>query len=339
MSESKDENRPALLEDRTILTGKRDDTKPTVVVSRCLGFCKCRYNGDVISDPFVRELQSFVNFVAVCPEVDIGLGIPRNPVRLLLQDGKVELYQSAEEKTYTEAMRQYSDGFFATVGPVHGFILKGRSPSCGIKDVKIYKGKDKGAASEKGVGIFASYAMEFAKDRPVEEEGRLTNYAIREHFLTRLFTFFRFEKCVEAGRMRDLIAFHAAHKYLLLAYNQSQYRTLGSIVANHDKKSFAEVAALYGEHLGKALARLPSRSNFINTFQHIFGYFSDQISPREKTFLLDRFQKFREEKIHGSVVINLLHTYVIQYNKEYLLDQVIWMPYPEELLDIHDSGK
>ncbi len=339
MVEPIDVNRPALLEDRTFLSGSRDETKPTVVVSRCLGFCKCRYNGDVISVPFVRELLPYVNVVTVCPEVDIGLGIPRNPVRLLLQDGKVELYQSSEEKTYTEVMREYSEGFLATVGAVHGFILKGRSPSCGIKDVKIYKGKDKGAASEKGIGIFATYAIDYAGDHPVEEEGRLTNYAIREHFLTRLFTFFRFEKCVESGRMRDLIAFHATHKYLLLAYNQSQYRTLGSIVANHEKKPFAEVVSLYREHLGKALSRLPAKSNFINTFQHIFGYFSDQISPREKAFLLDRFEKFREDRVHGSVVINLLHTYVIQYNKEYLLDQVIWMPYPEALLDIHDSGK
>jgi uncharacterized protein YbgA (DUF1722 family)/uncharacterized protein YbbK (DUF523 family) len=316
-----------------------DENKPTVVVSRCLGFCKCRYNGDVITDKFVQELGQYVNFITVCPEVDIGLGIPRNPVRLVLENDFAELYQPSNDKNYTSEMISYAETFFESLGPVHGFILKGRSPSCGIKDVKIYKGKEKGSGSVKGVGLFASFAMNLYQNLPIEEEGRLTNYAIREHFLTKLYTFFRFEKVKNSHSMKDLVKFHSDHKYLLLAYNQNQSKILGKIVANHEKKHFKEITDEYESHLGMVFAKMPNKNNYINTFLHIMGYFSDGLTSREKKFILDRFQKYREDKLHISVVLNLLRTYVIKYNLEYLLDQVIWTTYPEELLDISDSGK
>lgn len=321
------------------MADKRDENKPTVVVSRCLGFSKCRYNGDVISDSFVEQLQDHVNFITVCPEVEIGLGVPRNPIRLVLDNEKLELYQPASGNIYTDEMNQYAADLFESLGEIHGFLLKGRSPSCGTKDVKIYVNKEKAVGSIKGVGLFASRAMEQYPNLPMEEEGRLTNYAIREHFLTKLYTFFRFGKVKASGAMKELVKFHADHKYLLLSYNQSQSRLLGKIVANHEKKPFREVADLYEYHLGLALARLPSRSNYINTFMHIFGYFSDEITAGEKAFLLDRFQKYREDKIHISVVLNVLRSYVIRFNLEYLLDQVLWEAYPEELLNIKDSGK
>jgi uncharacterized protein YbgA (DUF1722 family)/uncharacterized protein YbbK (DUF523 family) len=316
----------------------QDENKPTVVVSRCLGFCKCRYNGDVITDHFVEELKQYVNFITVCPEVEIGLGIPRNPVRLVLENEKMELYQPADEKYHTEEMITYSENLFESLGPVQGFILKGRSPSCGIKDVKIYLNREKYAGTIKGVGLFASYAFKLYPNLPIEEEGRLTNYFIREHFLTKLYTFFRYKKVKDSGSMKELVKFHSDHKYLLLAYNQSQSRILGKIVANHEKKPFKEITDEYELHLGLAFAKLPNKNNYINTFMHIFGYFSDELTSREKTFILDRFQKYKEDKLHISVVLNMLRSYVIKYNREYLLDQVIWAAYPEELLNISDSG-
>ncbi len=317
----------------------QDESKPTIVVSRCLGFCKCRYNGDVIPDRFVQSLGEHVNYVTVCPEVEIGLGVPRNPVRLVMEKDALELYQPASGNTYTNEMNQYAKTFFESAGPIHGFILKGRSPSCGIKDVKIHLNKEKPTGSIKGVGVFASHAIERYPNLPIEEEGRLTNYAIREHFLTKLYTFFRFQKVKYSSSMKNLVKFHADHKYLLLAYNQNQSRILGKIVANHERKPFGVIAREYESHLGLAFARLPSRNNYINTFMHIFGYFSDALTAKEKTFLLDRFQKFKEDKVSISVVLNLMRTYVIKYDQAYLLDQVLWEAYPEALLDISDSGK
>lgn len=313
--------------------------KPTIVISRCLGFCKCRYNGDIIRDKFVEKLKEHVNYITVCPEVDIGLGTPRDTLRLVLDNEILELYQPATKKVYTKEMNDYSKNFLQSLDQIHGFILKGRSPSCGIKDVKIYLGKEKAVGSIKGVGLFASHAIKNYPYLPIEEEGRLTNYAIREHFLTKLYTFFRFQEVKNSNSMKELVKFHSDNKYLFLAYNQSQLKILGKIVANHEKKLFEEIVEKYEQHLGLAFAKVPSKNNYINTFMHIFGYFSDNLTTGEKEFILDRFNKYKEEKIHMSVVLNLLRTYVIKYDQKYLLDQSIWTAYPEELLDISDTGK
>ncbi len=316
-----------------------DQKKPTIVVSRCLGFCKCRYNGDVLSSDFVELLKPYVNYTTACPEVEIGLGVPRNPVRLVNRGGAIELYQPAEDRTYTEEMKHYAEQFFDSVGNIHGLILKGRSPSCGIKDVKIYAGTEKSSSSQKGVGIFAAHAMQRYPNLPIEEEGRLTNYAIREHFLTKLYAMFRFQTVKESRSMKELVRFHSEYKFLLLAYHQNQLRQLGKIVANHENLTIDEVMAQYERHLGLAMLKAPSRSNYINAFLHIFGYFSDTLSEKEKAFLLDRLQKYHEDKIHISAIQNVMRAYAIQCNLDYLLNQSIWLPYPEELLNISDSGR
>lgn len=113
-----------------------DRSKPTIVVSRCLGFDNCRYNGDVIMDKFVERLKPYVNYITVCPEVEIGLGVPRKAVRLVLEDEILGIYQPATGNTYTKEMKEHIGDLFKTLGDVHGFVLKGRSPTCGIKNEK-----------------------------------------------------------------------------------------------------------------------------------------------------------------------------------------------------------
>jgi len=316
-----------------------DQKKPTIVVSRCLGFCKCRYNGDVLSSDFVEMLKPYVNYITVCPEVEIGLGVPRNPVRLVNRDGKIELYQPAADRTFTQEMNQYAEELIRSLGNIHGFILKGRSPSCGIKDVKIYASAEKSSSSQKGVGIFAAQAIERYPNLPIEEEGRLTNYAIREHFLIKLYTMFRFQAVKESCSMKELVQFHSEYKFLLMAYHQNQLHQLGKIVANHENRSIDQVLELYEQHLGLAMLKAPSRSNYINAFMHIYGYFSDTLSEKERAFLLDRLQKYRADKVHISAIQNVMRAYSIQRNLDYLLNQAIWLPYPEELLNISDSGR
>ena len=316
-----------------------DTNKPTVVVSRCLGFDNCRYNGDVIMDKFVERLKPYVNYITVCPEVEIGLGVPRKPIRLVMEGDVIDVYQPDSKNTYTKEMRQHSKEVFQSLGDVHGFILKGRSPSCGIKDVKVYMGRDNYKGSTKGTGIFAADVKEAYPYLPIEEEGRLTNYGLREHFLTKLYTFFRFQKVKRSNSMSELVKFHSDNKYLLMAYNQNLLKTLGQIVANHDKKDFSHIVEAYGENLGLAFAEPPKDTSYINALMHIFGYFSDDLSSKEKEFILDRFEKYRWDQIHLSVLLTVLESYAIKYELDYLLDQTIWITYPEELLDISDTGK
>lgn len=316
-----------------------DKNKPTIVVSKCLGFCNCRYDGAIINDKFVERLKDHVNYITVCPEVDIGLGTPRKTIRLVVENDKLDLYQPATEMVFTDEMNAYSKEFLDSLGEVHGFLLKGRSPTCGVRNVKVYLGKKQATGSIKGVGLFAEQVKDRYSHLAIEEEGRLMNYAIREFFLDKLYTFFRFEQMKKENSMKALIDFHSHNKYLLMAYNQTQLRNLGKIVGNQEKKPLIEVMALYQEHLGLAFARLPRKNNYINAFMHMFGYFSDKLTAKEKEFILDMLEKYKKDKIHSTVPINLLQTYAIKYDQTYLLEQTIWSTYPQELLDISDSAR
>lgn len=312
--------------------------KPVVVVSECLGFCNCRYDGQTISDKFVKSLEEYVDYIKVCPEVEIGLGVPRSAVRLIEHEGEVELFQPGEDRFLTKEMDSFSEGFLSSVGKVDGFILKGRSPSCGIKDVKIYQSMVKGASSIKGVGRFAQRVFEMFQGAAIEEEGRLTNLALREHFLTKLYTNMRFRE-IEKGSHKDLVEFHTRHKYIIMAYSQKELKATGKIVANHLNKKYPDLYEEYKEHLGMALENPPKHTNNINTLMHIMGYFSDNMSKEEKGYVLDSLDKYRKRKTHLSVPVGILKGYAIKYKQEYMLSQYIWDPFPEELLDISDTGK
>jgi uncharacterized protein YbgA (DUF1722 family)/uncharacterized protein YbbK (DUF523 family) len=316
-----------------------NELSPQVVVSKCMGFDTCRYNGQTLPDKFVEKLKDYVDYHPVCAEVEIGLGVPRNPIRLVLENEQIVLYQPASETEYTQQMIAFSHDFFDSLKAVDGFILKGRSPSCGTKDVKVYLGKSKATGSIKGQGIFAEQVFKRYPYLAIEEEGRLTNFRIREHFLAKLYTMCSYRQMEKTGNMAALVKFQAENKYLLMAYNQKEQKVLGRIVANHEKLPVASVISSYKEHLGIAFFRIPRYSNYINVMMHIFGYFSEYLSSPEKTFILDSFEKYKSGKISLSVPINILKSYVIKYNDSYLLEQSIWAPFPEELMDISDSGK
>lgn len=313
--------------------------KPRVVVSKCLGFSACRYNGQSVPDKFVNNLKDHVEYITVCPEVGIGMGIPRDPIRVVSEKDEIILYQPSTGKEFTKEMLEYSLEFLDSLKEVDGFILKGRSPSCGIKDVKVYLGKEKPIGSTKGSGIFAAEVMKKYPYLAIEEEGRLTNFRIREHFLTKLYIMFNFRKVEKSKSMAELVKFQSDNKYLLMAYHQREQKLLGRVVANHDKKDFDELIEEYRDHLGIAFARPPRCSNYVNALMHIFGYFSENLSSKEKEFVLDSFDKYKKGSIPLSVPLNVLRSYTIKYEQPYLLQQSIWEPYPEDLMDISDTGK
>jgi uncharacterized protein YbgA (DUF1722 family)/uncharacterized protein YbbK (DUF523 family) len=316
-----------------------DNSKPTIVVSRCLGFDHCRYNGDTISDKFVKRLGDYVNYITVCPEVEIGLPIPRDILRLVSESDVVKLYQPSTEKEFTEDMTSFTNSFLASLPDIEGFILKGRSPSCGTKDVKIYLGKEKAVGSIKGAGLFGKAVTERFPTSAIEEEGRLTNFKIREHFLTKLFTFFALRQIEKSKSLAELVKFQSNNKYLLMAYNQKEQKILGRIVSNHETKSFEIIIEEYREHLALAFARAPRYTNIINALQHIFGYFSEKLSSKERTFFLETLENYRQNKVPLSVLIHMLKGYALEYNESYILQQTILSPYPEDLVDLSNSGK
>ena len=313
--------------------------RPKIVVSRCLGFARCRYDGAIISSAEVKALAPFVDFTPVCPEMEIGLGVPRNPIRIVTGDGGERLVQPATGKDVTADMKGFAASFLGSVGSPEGFILKYRSPSCGVKEVKIYESAGSKTPVRRGAGFFGGAVLAGSADLPVEDEGRLLNFRIREHFLARVFTLAAFRDVRTSRSMKRLVKFQAENKFLLMAYNQKEMRIMGRIVANLEKRPVSDVIEDYHGHLKAALAAAPKYTSAINVLMHALGYFSDDLTGREKAFFLESLEEYRGAKVPLSVPVGIAKSYVVRFESDYLMQQSFFRPYPEELVRITDSGK
>lgn len=313
--------------------------RPKVVVSKCLGFEACRYNGENLPDPLVRRLESLVEFVPVCPEVEIGLGVPRPTLRVVLREGEPRLLQPETGRDLTGEMVDFSRRYLAAVGEVDGFLLKSRSPSCGLGDVKVYATSSPGAPCKKGSGVFGAQVREAFPLAAVEDEGRLKNFTIRDHFLTRLYAHADLRRFLRKPSAGALVRFQAAYKLLLLAYNQKEMRILGRLVANPERRPLTEIVEDYALHFRTALHRAPRHTSHLNVLQHAAGYFKDQLLPREKRHFETALERYRDGRAPLSVPVALVRSWVERFETGYLEGQVYFEPYPEALVEITDSGK
>lgn len=315
------------------------DVRPRVLFSRCLGFAACRYNAQTIHDATVDRLLPFVDAVTVCPEVEIGLGVPRPPIRLVASLKGLRLVQPETDHDLTPQMSAFARNFLAELGPCDGAVLKAGSPSCGLRDVRLYTGTERGSPHAKAVGLFGGAVLESSSSLATEDEGRLRNYDLRQHFLTRLFALARLRDVAATRLMADIVAFHAKHKLLLMAYHQTEMRALGRLVANAEGRQPQEISKEYAVGFARALARPPRRASAVNVLQHAFGYVSDRLTARERSFFLGSLDSFRANHLPLAVPSGLMRALVVRFDIGYLADQVFFQPYPEELIELLDSGK
>lgn len=313
--------------------------RPRIIASRCFEFDACRYNGQKIPNNFVAALTPYVDFVPVCPELEIGLGVPRDPVRVVGGPGGRRLVQPTTGRDLTDEMNGFADGFLGGIRDADGFILKSRSPSCGIKDAREFPDADNEIASGKGAGLFAAKVLEKFPHLPAEDEGRLLNFRVRENFLTRVYALARFKEVRKAGTMRALVRFQAENKLLLMTHNQNEMRALGRIVANARGRPPESVIDEYGERLAKTLAPLPRRASNVNVLMHAMGYFRNELTGKEKAYFLSLLEDFKRERIPLSAVITVMGSWIVKYGEEYLEAQTYFRPYPPELMELGDSGK
>ena len=249
------------------------------------------------------------------------------------------LFQPETGRDVTGMMVDFAGRFLDSVGAVDGFILKSRSPSCGIKDVKVFPSAEAHSPAEKANGFFAAAVVDRFASLPVEDEGRLSNFSIREHFLTGIFALAAFRKVQESGRMKDVVRFQSENKLLLMAYNQKELRELGRITANPERRPVGEVIGAYREHLLAALARAPRYTSNINVLMHALGYFSKKLGRDEKAFFLDTLERYREGKIPLSACLSVVRSWIARFGEPYLDAQSYFEPYPVGLVEITDSGK
>jgi len=316
--------------------------KPTVVSSKCIEFEYCRYNANIISSDVIKEMKNFVNFIPVCPEIEIGLGVPRDPIRIIQQDDSLKLMQSSTGKDVTSSMTNFAENFLDSLEDVDGFILKYKSPSCGTKHTPYLASIEKGAGKlGMGPGLFGKVVMERFPNLPIENEGRLKNFRIREHFLTKLYTIARFREVKNSEKMRSLIDFQANNKFLFMAYNQVEMREMGRIVANQEKQPFSTLIKKYESHLLKLLAYPPKFTSHINVLMHMLGYFSDELTKEEKAYFLDELEKYRAGWIPLFVMRSLLKSWIVRFNQPYLKTQIYFEIFPEELMrfDLKDTWR
>lgn len=233
-------------------------------------------------------------------------------------------------------MNVFAKTFLDTLTDVDGFILKSRSPSCGTKDVRIYPPGEKVGVIAKGPGMFCRHVQEKYSQLPIEDEGRLNNATIREHFLRNIYTNARFRKVKEQRSIQELIHFHTSHKFMFMAYNQQQLKQLGTIVANQNKQSIEPILNEYEHHLHKMFQRSPRCTQNINVLMHAFGYFKNRVSPKEKTFFLESLDKYRNGQVSLASIINVMKSWIIRFEEPYLSQQLFFSPYPEELLHPED---
>jgi uncharacterized protein YbgA (DUF1722 family)/uncharacterized protein YbbK (DUF523 family) len=293
----------------------------------------------MVQDRFVARIEPHVEFICVCPEVEIGLGTPRAALRVTSSGGAFQLIQPSTGLDVSAKMRRFTRGFLDGLEEVDGFILKNRSPSCGFADVKFYSGPEKGPALGKAAGFFGGAVLEEFGEFAVEDEGRLKNLNIREHFLTRVFASARFRVLGKSAAMCDLVRFHSENKLLLMAYSQTKLREMGIIVANADGKKMGAVLEAYGKRFREAFAKAPRHASLVNVLMHCLGYFKDKLSAPEKRHFLEMLEAYRQGRTPLSNAVSILRSWVIRFESEYLREQTFFLPFPEELMALDDSSK
>jgi uncharacterized protein YbgA (DUF1722 family) len=235
-------------------------------------------------------------------------------------------------------MQRFAGDFLGGLEDIDGFILKNRSPSCGIGDTKIYADRDATMPADRGAGLFGGAVVDRFPYAAVEDEGRLRNYRIREAFLTRLYALARLRTVRGRDDLRALVAFHTQYKYILMTYDQRGMRELGRIVANHERLPTAEVIESYRARFARALTRPARFGAHVNTIMHGLGYVSDRLTAEEKAYFLDLLGRFRGDQLPISAVLSVLRAWIVRFDVTYLRDQAYFEPYPPALLDLADSG-
>ncbi len=304
-------------------------------VSTCLLGEKVRFDGGHKRDAFLVDVFGrYVEWVPVCPEVEMGLGTPRQPIRLTQQENGIQILISKSGVNHTEAMRNYAARRVEELGKedLSGYVLKANSPSCGMERVRVYQ--PSGIANRTGTGLFAGVLMKSFPNLPVEEEGRLRDARLRENFISRVFAYQRWQRVTEIGFNRTaLTRFHERHKFLLMAHNQTGTRRLGRLLGT--PKQFSDDGALASEYLqefSNVMRRTPTIRNHTNVLQHMAGYFSKELTSDDRRELADTILRYKQELLPLIVPITLIRHYVRKHNVAYLQNQVYLDPHPHELM-------
>ena len=306
-----------------------------VLVSACLLGEKVRYDGGHKRDLFLNEtLGPFVEWVRVCPEVDSGLPVPREAMRLVGDPKRPLLLTNRTGIDHTERMERWAEDRLEELSRLDlcGYICKKDSPSSGMERVRVYGGGS-GVPTRTGAGVFTRMFMERFPRIPVEEEGRLTDPVLREMFLERVFCLRRFRDLLARPLSRGaLVDFHTDHKLLLLSHDRRQYEEMGRLVAGAKTLPIGTLYRKYEEIFMAALTHKATPKKCADVLSHMMGYFRKILSTTEKQEMIEVIYQYRRRLVPLVVPVTLLRHYVRKYDVAYLARQVFLNPHPVELM-------
>jgi uncharacterized protein YbgA (DUF1722 family)/uncharacterized protein YbbK (DUF523 family) len=300
--------------------------RPKILLSKCY-FEPVRYNGSIVNDDFINKLKKHIDFISLCPEVEIGLGVPRQKLIVKETKDSKRLFQPDTDKDFTEKIIEFTDKALTYLTEVDGFILKAKSPSCGVGSAKIYRD---GAIIGKTYGFFADAIRKRFPYLPLEDEGRLKDKKLRQHFLTRIFAFSELRKILKNPEPKKLVHFHSKYKYLLLTYHQKTLKDLGQLVAD-GSLPLNEKIEKYKVKFYEAFLQKPTIKRHANTLMHILGHVSRKLSPKEREHLITLINKYSEGQMQIRVIIELLKNLAYSFGSDYKLIKTYLEPYPMEL--------
>jgi len=304
-----------------------------VGVSACLLGEKVRYDGGHKHDRYITEvLGSYFSFVPVCPEVECGLPIPRECMRLEGDPSAPRLVTHTTRRDLTEQMLAFCARKVAELvdSDLCGFVFKKDSPSSGLWRVKVYS---QGMPAKTGSGLFAAAVTRQFPLLPVEEEGRLHDPSLRENFIERVFAYRRWKDFRQGdGSLGGLVSFHAHHKFQLMAHNPMLYREMGKLVADGKEKSRDSLLANYEADFLHCLGYHATPRKNADVLMHIMGFFKNELAAGEKAELLEVIGDYRQSLVPLVVPLVLIRHYVRRFGQPYLREQTYLAPHPAELM-------
>lgn len=308
-------------------------------VSACILGDEVRYNGGHKLDRFIRDtLGNFVEFVKVCPEFELGLGVPRETLRLVRPGpggSQLRMIAPGSGTEHTEAMLAWARKRVAELAALDlcGYIVQKGSPSCGMERVKVYPQAAGGSPGRDGRGLFTQVLMEMLPHLPVEEDGRLNDPMLRDSFIVRVFAYRRLRDLFAARwSIGDLVAFHAREKMLLLAHDRPTYGELGQLVASSRKVPRAELPERYTGLFLHALTRRATRRKHTNVLQHMAGHFKKLLPDGDRLELGEVITAYHQGLVPLVVPITLFNHHIRRHRVAYLAQQSYLSPHPRELM-------
>jgi uncharacterized protein YbgA (DUF1722 family)/uncharacterized protein YbbK (DUF523 family) len=310
------------------------ESKPQIGVSACLMGKPVRFDGGHKQNRFVLDqCAEYFDLHSVCPEAELGLGIPRPVIQLRSFDEEIKLvYSKNPESELTSEMRAFSEKRVSAFNELDGFIFKKDSPSCGMERVPVFNNKT-GMRQRNGIGVFAETFKKRHPNVPTEDEGRLGDIGIRENFLERVYAHYRWRQVKNAeNALHAFREFHKNYKLILMAKNNAGYRELGRLVAGLNKNNLNEIREIYFSKFMQVMAKIPSRGHHVNVLMHMMGYLKDKLDSKDKAELLQWFETYRRQQVTRVTPLVLLQHHFNRHPNDYMADQYYFDPFPTELM-------